>query len=71
MTNDVLSINKLQEMVDEIIKLQITPNPRYKDKYIVAMTEDEKAFNEATSIAFEISKSLCTSIEQTRERIRM
>ena len=70
LTNDVLSINKLQEMVDEIIKLQITPNPRYKDKYIVAMTEDEKAFNEATSIAFEISKSLCTSIEQTRERIR-
>lgn len=70
LTNDVLDIKKLQEMVDEIIKLQITPNPRYKDKYIVAMTEEERSFNEATSIAFDIPKNLCTSIEQTRERIR-
>ena len=70
LTNDVLDIKKLQEMVDEIIKLQITPNPRYKGKYIVAMTEEEKSFNEATSIAFDIPKNLCTSIEQTRERIR-
>ena len=39
------------------MKLSIAdyPNPRYKDKYIVAMTEDESV-NEATSIAFEISK---------------
>ena len=70
LTNDMLNLNKLQEMVDEIIKLQITSNPRYKDKYIVAMTEDEKSFNEATSVAFDISKSLCASVEQTRERIR-
>lgn len=70
LSNDVLSINKLQEMIDEVIKNQITPSIRYKDKYIVAMTEDEKSFNEATSIAFNIPKSLCTSVEQTRERIR-
>lgn len=70
LTNDVLDINKLKEMVSEIILQQITPNARYKDKYIVAMTDDEKAFNEATSVAFDIPKSLCTSVEQTRERIR-
>lgn len=70
LTNEVLTISKLQEMVDEVIKLQITPNPRYKDKYIVAMTEDEKTFNEATSEAFGIPKNQCTSVEQTRERIR-
>ena len=68
--NVSLTVVKLQEMIDEYIKLQITPNPRYKDKYIVAMTEDEKAFNEATAIAFNISKKFCTSIEQTREHIR-
>lgn len=70
LTNDVLNVNKLQEMVDEVIKLQITPNTRYRDKYIVAMTEDEKSFNEATSEAFGIPKNQCTSVEQTRERIR-
>lgn len=57
-------------MVDEVIRLEITPNPRYKDKYIVAMTPEEKAFNEITSVAFGIPLSLCTSVPNTRERIR-
>lgn len=70
LTNDPLSLDKLKEMVAEIINLQITPNPRYKDKYIVAMTSEEKAFNEATSIAFGIPLNLCTSIVQTRKHIR-
>lgn len=70
LTNDALDVNKLKEMVAEIINLQITPNPRYKEKYIVAMTDEEKAFNEATSVAFGIPQNLCTSVEQTRERIR-
>lgn len=69
-TNDPLNLDKLKEMIAEIIQLQITPNSRYKDKYIVAMTPEEKAFNEATSVAFGIPLNLCTSIEQTRERIR-
>ncbi len=70
LTNDTLNQEKLKEMVAEIINIQITPNPRYRDKYIVAVTPEEKAFNEATSAAFEIPFNLCTSIEQTRERIR-
>lgn len=70
LTNDVLTISKLKEMVSEIIKLQNTPNPRYKDKYIVVMTKENKAFIEASSKVFNISKTLCTSVEQTRERIR-
>lgn len=68
--NDVLSVNKLKEMIDEVIRLEITPNPRYKDKYIVAMTPEEKAFNELTAVAFDIPLNMCTSVPNTRERIR-
>lgn len=68
--NDSLSVNKLKEMVDEVIRLEITPNSRYKDKYIVAMTSEEKAFNEITSVAFDIPLNMCTSVPNTRERIR-
>lgn len=68
--NDILTIDKLKEMVEEILKNQQTPNARYKEKYIVSMTEDEKAFNEASSLIFSIPKSLCTSVEQTRDHIR-
>ena len=70
LTNDDLNITKLKEMIDEVIKLQITPNPRYKDKYIVTLTPEQKKFNEATSDAFGIPMSYCTSIPNTRDRIR-
>jgi hypothetical protein len=70
LTNDILNVTKLKEMIDEVIRLEITPNPRYKDKYIVAMTEEEKAFNEITSVAFGIPLNMCTSVPNTRERIR-
>ena len=70
LTNDILNVSKLKEMVDEVIRLEITPNPRYKDKYIVAMTSEEKAFNEITSVAFGIPINMCTSVPNTRERIR-
>ena len=70
LTNDLLDTNKLKEMVDEVIRLEITPNSRYKDKYIVAVTPSEKAFNEISSCAFGIPLNMCTSVPNTRERIR-
>lgn len=70
LTNDTLTLDKLKEMVDEVIKLQITPNSKYKDKYIVTLTQEEKAFNEYSAYVFGVSKSACTSAEQTRGVIR-
>lgn len=70
LTNDVLNVTKMKEMVDEVIKQQQNRNPRYRDKYIVTMTPEEKQFNDGTAEAFDISRNLCTSIEQTRDRVR-
>jgi hypothetical protein len=70
LNNDVLNVKKLKEMVSEIIKHQITPIQRYKDKYIVTTTAEEKAFNEASSKIFGIPISICSSVEQTRQHIR-
>jgi len=70
LSSDELSLDKFKDMVDEVIKLDNTPNNRYREKYIVTMTPEEKSFIEATSKAFDISKSLCSSLEQSRERIR-
>lgn len=70
LSSDELTIEKFKEMVDEVIKLDNTPNSRYKDKYIVTMTPEEKCFIETTASAFNVSKSLCSSPEQARERIR-
>ena len=67
---DVLDVGKLKEIVAEIIKNQNTPKARYKDKFIVTTTPEEKAFNQASSRIFEIPIQYCTSIEQTRNYIR-
>lgn len=68
--NDTLTIEKMKEMISEVIKFQNTPTFKYNKKYIVTMTNEEKAFNEAASKIFNISKAFCTSIESTRKRIR-
>lgn len=65
-----LTVDKFKEMVDEVIKLDNTPSPRYREKYLVAMTPEEKAFINTTSIAFKVDKSLCSSMEHTRDQIR-
>ena len=69
-TNDVLSIDKLKDMVSDILKHHLTPIPRYKDKFIVTMTPEEKAFNNASAELFGIPRNLCSSFEQTRGQIR-
>lgn len=70
LTSEPMSIAKLKEMVDEVIKLDITPNPRYKEKYIIEQSEEQKLFGQLTSIAFNIELNKCSSVEQARDRIR-
>lgn len=65
-----LDVDKLASMISEIIKQEITPNNKYKDKFIVTLTESEKAFNKATSEIFDIEEKYCVSITETRSRIR-
>lgn len=70
LTTVPLDQDRLATMISEIIKLQNTPDKRYKDKYIVTLTEEERAFNKATSQAFDIPEMYCVSITDTRSRIR-
>lgn len=68
--NNLLTTEKLKEIVAETIKMQNTPRIRKNEQYIVTMTAEERAFNTVASEAFKIKKEFCTSFEDTRERIR-
>ena len=70
LTTVPLDTEKLASMISEIIKQENTPDKRYKDKFIVTLTEEERAFNKATSAAFEIEEKYCVTITETRSRIR-
>lgn len=62
--SEPMSIEKLAEMIEEIIKLDITSNNRYVDKYIVKMSPEEYSFLQATSKIFRIPQTQCSSIEK-------
>lgn len=70
-TTTPMTVDKLKEMIEEIIKQQQTPNPKYRDKYIVAMSPEQKEFNKSTAKVFGIDEALCSSIENTRSRMRL
>lgn len=69
-TTDTLDTDKLATMISEIIKQENTPDKRYKDKYIVTLTDSERSFNKATSEAFGVDPKYCVSVTDTRSRIR-
>lgn len=69
-TSDELTVDKMKEMIHEILQQEKTQNSRYRDKYIVTMPQEVKAFIDTTSKAFGIPKSQCTSVEAARERVR-
>lgn len=69
-TTDPLTTDKLASMIAEIIKQENTPDKHYKEKYIVTLTDEERAFNKATSTAFGVEEKYCVSITETRSRIR-
>lgn len=69
LNSDNMSVMKLKEMVEEVIKLQLTPNLHYRDKYIVTMTQEAREFISATAQIFHIPANQCVSVDQTRQRI--
>lgn len=50
--SDKLDVEKLKSIVSEYISERMTPTLRYKDKYIVKMTEEIKAFVAASATIF-------------------
>ena len=63
LTTVPLDQEKLASMISEIIKQDNSPDKRYKDKYIVTLTEAERAFNRATSSSFDIPEIYCVYLK--------
>lgn len=70
LNSEPMNHDKLAGMIDALLKNDQTPNPKYRESFIVKMSDEQRMFNHGTSIAFGISESLCTSVENTRNHIR-
>ena len=69
-SSDELTVERFKEMVEEVIKNDLTPNPRYKDKYLVTVSDEMRSFFDVTSYAFDINKTYCSSVENSRDYVR-
>lgn len=69
-SSEPMSIDKMKVMISDALKHQVNPNGRWKEQYIVAMSDEMKAFLIGTASIFGLDKQQCTSLEITRDRMR-
>jgi hypothetical protein len=62
---ETMTVEKLAEAIAEAIKHVETPMRNYREKFIVLMTPEEKAFNSLTAKVFGLNEANCVSVEQT------
>lgn len=65
-----MNLANLQAMIEWVIKYAAGQDTKYREKYIVTMTEEIRKFNELTCAAFGIGAEQCTNIPNTRNYIR-
>lgn len=70
LNTEPMSADKLANMIESVVKNAQTPNPKYKEMYIETLSDEQRKFNAGTAFAFGIDEKLCSSIENTRNRIR-
>ena len=69
-TGGEMNLANLQAMIDWVIKYAAGQDTKYREKYIVTMTEAVRKFNELTAAAFGLGLEQCTNIPNTRNFIR-
>lgn len=68
--SDVMSAAKLASAISDAIKQKNNPSAKFKEQYIVAMSEPQRKFLELSSEVFNIPPEKCGSVESARDNIR-
>jgi len=69
-TGGEMNLANLSAMIEWVIKYAAGQDTKYREKYIVTLTEEIRKFNELTCAAFSINAEQCTNIPNTRNYIR-
>lgn len=68
---ETMTINKMKSMIANALSEKTNHAKNYKNEYIVTMTSKVKSFLSGSSAIFGILASICTSIPDTRNQIRI
>ncbi len=69
-TGGDMNLANLQAMIEWVIQYAAGKDTKYREKYIVTMTEEVRKFYELTCASFGISMEQCNNIPNTRNFIR-
>lgn len=68
---ETMTISKMKSMIANALNEKTNPAKNYKNEYIVTMTSKVKSFLSGSAIIFGIPASMCTSIPDTRNQVRI
>ncbi len=69
--NEIMSIDKMKGMIANALNQRTNETKNYKEEFIVTMTARTRKFLEVSSAVFGIPSSLCVSIPDTRNLVRI
>lgn len=69
--NEAMSVDKMKTMIANAINQEVSPSHKFREEFIVEMSENQRAFLQCTAQAFKIPASQCGSIESARDQIRI
>lgn len=70
-SSESMSPDKMKQMIANAINQKATPNNKYREEYIVAMSAAQRCFLQCTAKVFKISETQCGSVESARDQIRI
>ena len=68
---ETMTVSKMKSMIANALNEKTNHAKNYKNEYIVTMTSTVKSFLAGSAAVFDISSSMCTSIPDTRNQIRI
>ena len=69
--SEVMSPGKMKVMIANAINYRVSPDKKYREEYIVAMSPEMRNFLVQTSAIFRIPSDQCMSLENTRDQMRI
>lgn len=69
--NETMTHEKMKLMIANALNQRTNYSKNYKEEYIVTMTPKMRHFLKGTSAVFKIPEAQCTSLEGTRDQIRI
>ena len=69
--NEAMTVEKMKTMIANAINQEVSPSNKFREEFIVEMSENQRAFLNCTAKAFKIAPSQCGSIESARDQIRI